>query len=99
MAVAGLEWPNQVAQCVARGRSVPSTDTSGSFAENLEQFVLQPGVQDRIWCSGHTFGSDFACGRTEQGQQLGGAAADVLVRLALRAGPRAARSRPGCGMA
>ena len=46
------------------------------------QFVLQPGLQDGIRCSGHAFGSDFASGRTEQGQQLGGTATDVLVRLA-----------------
>jgi hypothetical protein len=52
--------------------------------QELEQFVLQPGVQHGIGCSGHALGPHLASGWTEQGQQLGRAATDVLVRLALR---------------
>ena len=54
------------------------------FFQELEQFVLQPGVQHRIGCAGHALGPDLASGRTEQGQQLGRAPTDVLVRLAHR---------------
>ena len=56
----------------------------GQVLQDLEQFVLQPGVQDDIRRSGHALGPHLACGRTEQGQQLGRAAANVLVRLTAR---------------
>ena len=46
--------------------------------------MLQPGVQDGIRRAGHALGTNLASGRTEQRQQLGRAAADVLVRVALR---------------
>src|SRR5215472_10492803 len=53
----------------------------GQFGQDLEQFLLQPGVQDDIWRSGYGLGPHFARGRTEQGQQLGRATTEVLVWL------------------
>ena len=52
------------------------------------QFLLQPGMQDRVGRSLHRQRPDLARGGSEQGQQLGSASSDVLVgltrRLALR---------------
>ena len=56
----------------------------GQLSQDLEQFVLEPGVQHRIWRSGHPFGPHLASGGSEQRQQFGGAATDVLMRLTAR---------------
>ena len=56
----------------------------GQLSQDLEQFVLEPGVQHRIWCSGHPFGPHLASGGSEQRQQFGGATTDVLVRMTAR---------------
>ena len=63
----------------------------GEFSQELEQFALYPGVQHSIRRVGHSFGTHLAGRWTEQGQQLGCAATDVLVRLA----PRASLRLPG----
>jgi len=83
------QWP--VRDMSQPGRPVRCTRELGTVdghlrqsSQDLEQFILQPGVQDRIPCTRDAFGTHLARGRTEQGQQLGGATAQVLVRLADR---------------
>src|SRR3989440_3794457 len=53
-------------------------------SQDLQQFCLQPWVQDDVRRVGHALGTHVAGGRAEQGQEFGCAAADVLMRLAKR---------------
>ena len=53
----------------------------GQSGQDVEQLMLEPGVQDDIWSPGDTFGTYLARRRPEQRQQFGGATTDVLVRL------------------
>src|SRR5438128_314885 len=53
----------------------------GQVSQDLQQFWLQPWVQDHVRRVGHPSCTHLAGGRAEQGQQLGRAAADVLMRL------------------
>ena len=64
---------------------------AGQLGPDLQQFLLQPWVQDHVWGVGHTLGAYLTSGGAEQGQQLRSAAADVLVRLT----HRFARRSPG----
>lgn len=48
--------------------------------EHLGQFSLEPGMEDGVRRVGGAFRPHLASGRTEQGQQFGGPATDVLVR-------------------
>ena len=84
-------WQRQVGDLSQPGRPVRGRRSlcaleghGRQFVQDLQQFVFQPGVQDGIGCAGHTFSPHLTRGRAEQGQQLGRAAADVLVRLAHR---------------
>ena len=60
------------------------------------QFGRQPGVQHRVGGAGDTLDPNPPGRRVEQGQQLGRAVTDVLVRVAGRAGRRAPVG-PGLG--
>src|SRR5215213_9955290 len=60
----------------------------GQRREDRRQFGLQPGVQHRVGRARDALDADPARGRVEQGQQLRGAVADVLVGIAGRAGRR-----------
>jgi hypothetical protein len=51
----------------------------GQTREHLGQFGLEPGVQHRVRRLGDPLSTDLAGRGTEQGQQLGRPAADVLV--------------------
>src|SRR5215210_1471790 len=53
------------------------------------QLHLEPGVEDRVRSARDTFDPHLSRGWVEQGQQFGGAVADVLMRIAGRAGRRA----------
>ncbi len=64
----------------------------GQTREHLGQFGLEPGVQHGVRRLGDAFRADFAGRGTEQGQQLGRPAADVLVGLERWL----ADPRPGC---
>lgn len=57
--------------------------------QDSRQLGLEPGVQDRVRRARDTFDAHLSGGRVKQGQQFGGAVADVLVRIAGRAGRRA----------
>src|ERR1700716_2465225 len=54
------------------------------ISQDLQQFVLQPWVQDHVRRVGYTLGPHLAGGWAEQSQQLGCAPADVLMRLTNR---------------
>src|SRR6266851_4818572 len=54
------------------------------ISQDLQQFFLQPWVQDHVRRVGHALGAYLPGGRAEQGQELGRAAADVLMRLTNR---------------
>src|SRR5712691_149788 len=53
-------------------------------SQDLQQFCLQPWVQDYVRGVGHALGTHLAGGWAEQGQQFGCATADVLMRLTKR---------------
>jgi len=56
--------------------------------QDRRHFRLQPGVQDRVGCARHARGADLTRGRVEQGEQFGGALAEVLMGKAGRTGRR-----------
>src|SRR5205807_1246686 len=65
--------PNQVAHCACVDGFESVVGASGNSARTLQEFCLQPRVQDHVRRVGHAFGAHLAGGRTEQGQQFGGA--------------------------